>query len=205
MELTEKLKNTSSSRLADRIKATEGELGKLVSAQDQAESEAVSKAGEDVAYQKAADHAGELGRQVAEKRERLKRLRTAHRAALDRECEELIESLKTKLKGLVAALDKTRKEVDRLRAVEDQRHKKETDRLDRRLAEAELAEAEADIALHEEQITAAQEQISTAESTGDSASMVFYRGHTQMMLNAMGSNRGRRGAALEKIAKLDQP
>lgn len=204
MKLTDKLKHTSSDRIAERITLSESELSKLVSAHDQAESDAVAKSGEDVAYQKAAAKAADIGRQVAEKRERLKRLRTAHKAALDREHEELIESLTKQHKILVAALDKTRKEVDRLRAEEKRRHDEEMERLDRRLADAELIEVDAATALYEEQISAAQEKISEAEARGDSESLQFYRGHIQQMLNAKSSHLRRRGTALEKIAKWDQ-
>lgn len=205
MELTEKLKHTSSSRLTDRIKSTEAELGKLVSAHDQAESDAVSKAGEDVAYQKAAARAGELGRQVAEKRERLDRLRTAHAEALDREQEELIADLRSKHQGLVSVRDKVKTEVERLRAVEEARHKKETDHLDRRLAEAELAEAEADIALQEEVCKSREKEFAEAEAAGDRDRLRCCKGSMEMQERVLQRSRADRGTALEKIAKLDQP
>ena len=83
MNLTDKLDNTSSSRLADRIKVTEDELAKLVTAHDQAESDAVAKAGEDVAYQKAADKAADLEQKLADLQKELEEAKKAAAEAGD--------------------------------------------------------------------------------------------------------------------------
>jgi len=196
MNLTDKLKNTSSSHLMDRIKNVEEELSRLVAAHDQAEADAIARAGEDAAYQKAAGRAAELSRQVTEKRERLDRLRTARETALACEQEESIKKLRSKHEELVSARDRAKKDIDRLRAVEDSRHKKETNRLDRLMADADLAAAEAEIALDEQERNCAAKAVADAEASGNHDDLVFHKGCLQRRENALRNSQAKRGHIL---------